>query len=355
MKKYPRMALIASAALIACAVLAPLATAGRRYLAHRIIGYCFDAAFDQQRNRLYVAGGSAGLHILDVSQGTLHYASTYCGGGYDRNLQLSNGRAYVADAERGLVVLDLTGDTPLTMWEQGDIAGMGIYVDGDRAYLAAGEDGLYIFGLTLPDRPVLLGRTKTAGSAWDVWVHDGHAYVADVDQGITVVDVSSPMLPRRVGFVTWDAANPLAEIVRGEDDAVYVAAARHGLIGIDVSDPSDPVLASIYPLAPDGWAEGLAVRDGLAYLAVGNRRDRAENGLHIFDAHDPYALSAVGKLSFPDWVEGVHVAGDLAYVANTFSGARSIDTRHPHNPQLVDSFTIGRWLTHRLRAALWLD
>jgi hypothetical protein len=143
--------------------------------------------------------------------------------------------------------------------------------------------------------------------------------------------------------------------VRGEGDAVYVAAAYHGLIAVDITDPTDPILASIYPLAPDSWAEGLAVRDGLLYLAVGNKRDRQENGLHILDGHDPYAISIVGKLHFPDWVEGVHIAGDVAYVANTWSGARSVDLRQPDNPLLVDSFTLRRWMTRRLRSALRLD
>jgi hypothetical protein len=355
MKNSLRLALIPSVGLLVCAILIALVTGGTHYLAEKKIGYCFDVAFDEGRNRLLVAAGAAGLHVLDVSAGALSYTSTHCDGGYARNLQLSNGRAYVADAERGLVVLDITGDPPVTKWEQGDVSGMGIYVDGDRAYLAAGEDGLHIFGLSNPDRPELLGQTKTAGAAWDVWVHDDHAYVADVDQGLTVVDVSSAAHPIRAGFLTWDEASPYAEIVRGEGDAVYVAAASHGLIAVDISDPTDPVLASIYPLAPDSWAEGLAVKEGLVYLAVGNERDRRENGLRILDAHNPYAISVIGKLSFPDWVEGVHTTEGAAYIANTFSGARSVDIRHPDDPLLIDSFTLRQWVTHRLRFALRLD
>jgi hypothetical protein len=349
------LALIAFASLSVCFTLIASAVWGTRYLAEKKIGYCFDVAFDPAKNRLFVAAGAAGLHIFDVSAGTLGYTSTYYDGGYTRNLQLSDGRAYVADSDRGLVVLDVKGRIPVTLWEQDTTMGLGIHLEENRAYLAAGEAGLYIFGLANPDWPQLLGQTKTAGSAWDVWVHNGYAYVADVDQGITVVDVSSAQRPRRIGFITWDEANPLAEIVRGEGDTVYVAAACHGLIVIDVSRPAHPVLASIYPLARDGWAEGLAVQDSLVYLAVGNRRDRGENGLHILDAQDPYGISAMGKLSFPDWVEGVHVADDVAYVSNTFSGARSIDIQLPHAPRLIDSFTLGEWLTRHLRSALGVD
>jgi hypothetical protein len=355
MKNSPRSNLVFCVGLIVCAVLVGAVAAVRHSLAMKKLGYCFDAAFDERRNRLFTAGGAAGLHLLDVSEGTLRYVSTYDDGGYARNLQLWNGRAYIADTDRGLVVLDISGDSPVTVWEQGASVGMGIYVDGNRAYLAAGHDGLCIFELTNPDRPKLLGRTKTAGSAWDVWVHDGYAYVADCDQGVTVVDVSSGEQPLRVGFVTRDAVSPLAEIVRGEDDAVYVAAAYHGLVAIDVSDPTDPIVVSVHRLAPDSWAEGLAVREGLLYLVVGNERHGGENGLHILDAHDLYAISTIGKLHFPDWVEGVHVAGDLAFVANTWSGARSIDVQDPDIPLLVDSFTLGGWMMRHLRSTLRLN
>ena len=355
MRKPRTWGFIACAVLILCAALVALATAGRRYLAQKKLGYCFDVAFDQARNRLCVAAGAAGLHALDVSAGALNYASTYPDGGYARNLHISNGRAYVADTERGLVVLDVKGDPPVRKWELGDVAGWGTHVDGDRAYLAAGEDGLYIFGLTDPDQPELLGRTRTAGATWDVWVHDDHAYVADVDRGLTVVDISSPAHPIRAGFLTWDEVSPYAEIVRGEGDVVHVAAAYHGLIAVDISDPAVPVLASTYSLPPHSWAEGLAVRESLVYLAVGNKRDRQENGLHILDAHDPYAISPIGKLSFPDWVEGVHAVGNVAYVANTFSGARSVDIRNPDNPRPIDSFTLQTWITRHVRSALRFD
>jgi hypothetical protein len=32
------------------------------------MGYCFDAAFDADRNRLYITAGQAGLHVLDVDE-----------------------------------------------------------------------------------------------------------------------------------------------------------------------------------------------------------------------------------------------------------------------------------------------
>ena len=38
-------------------------------------------------------------------------------------------------------------------------------------------------------------------------------------------------------------------------------------------------------------------------------------------------------------VEGVHVAGNAAYVANAFLGVRSIDVGDPGKPALIDIFS----------------
>ena len=129
-----------------------------------------------------------------------------------------------------------------------------------------------------------------------------------------------------------------------------MAAADHGLVIVDVSDPLDPVVAARYRPIRIGAAEGLAVREGLVYLAVGSQIElklpenelelatTRENGLHIVDTTDPYHAELLGKASFLGWVEGVHVRGEYAYVANAGTGVRSIDVRDPGRPVLVDTW-----------------
>jgi len=325
---------------------------GREDFDRKRMGYCFDVATDQTGSRLFLAAGYRGLHILDVTQGQLKYVSTCYDDGYYRNLKVWKDRAYIADSKRGLVVLDISGETPVTTWVQSSGKAYGIYVEDDRAYVAAHGEGLEIFDISNPDSPVLLSTLQTGGYAWDVWEHDEFAYVADVDRGVSVFDVSAPAEPRRVGFVTWAQHHPVAEIVRGEGNVIYIAAADHGLIVIDISDPAHPVVASTYRPVYTGAAEGLAVRDGIVYLAVGSNIKleiqgeiiwevfTIENGLHMVDTTNPYSPSLISKINFLDWVEGVHVAGDFVYVANTGTGVRSIDIRDLEEPVLLDIFNL---------------
>jgi len=347
MGKGWRAVLLIGGGLLAMAIVIALLVFGKLYLAEKKIGYCFDVAFDS--DRLYVAAGGAGLHALDVSEGTLRYIRTYHDRGYYRNLKVSGSKAYVADGNRGLVVLDITQDVPVTVWELGGVKGKGVHVEGDKAYLAAAGDGLYIFDIADPDGPKLLGRSGALENAWDVWVHGGFAYVADRYKGVSVIDVSVPDHPRQVGSVTWSEGDPFAEIVRGEDDVACVAAAPHGLVIIDIAKPAYPMVTSIYQSDPDSWAEGLAIRDGIVYLAVGNERRKEENGLHIIDARNPHSPVLIGKVHFPDWVEGVYVVGDYVYVANTWLGVRSLDVRYLDRPVLVNTFDVTDWIVRRLR------
>lgn len=299
------------------------------------MGYCFDVAFHEKTNRLFVAAAVMGTHVFEVTEGKLNFVTTVYDGGYHRNLKISGDRAYVADGKRGLLIIDITKKVPVITCKQENVSGMGIYIHDNHAYLAAGTEGLHIFDISKPDFPKLISKCKTNADAWDVWISGKYAYVADLQKGVTVIDVSRPSKPQKLSWVTWDEKEPMAEIVRGEGNIVYVAAGRHGLVVIDVSNPRDPKVVSQYNKK---WGEGLCVRNGLVYLSKGKSDNKNENGLFIIDARDPNSLKVKSKCTFSDWVEGVCLAGNHIFITNTHSGIRSIDVSDPNNPRLVDSF-----------------
>jgi len=303
------------------------------------VGYCFDAAFHEKTNRLYVTAGAAGTHVLDVNEGKFQFITTIQDGGYHRNLKISGDRAFVADAKRGLVVYDITEKIPIRTWQQQEqnMSGMGIYIHDNHAYLAGGNEGLYIFDVSNPDTPRRVSTCKTNADAWDVWISDKYAYVADLQKGVTVLDVSQPSRPQKVALVTWNEIEPMAEIIRGEGETVYVAAGKHGLVILDISNPLEPKVISKYKSGPGGFGEGLCVKNSLVYLSNGNEESKDENGLIIIDAKNPHSLEVKGRCTFGGWVEGVCLAGNHAFVTNTYSGVRSIDISDPNNPKLVDS------------------
>jgi hypothetical protein len=316
-----------------------LMTGCQGFQSEKKMGYCFDAAFDPYRMRLYVAAGKAGLHTLDVVDNQLRYVSTYYDGGYYRNLELRGNLMYIADTERGLVVLDVSGDLPNTVYVQ-EGHGAGLFIEGDTLYLAAGDDGLQIFDITRPESPRMVSQIGSFGQAWDVWAHKGFAYVAAINTGLIVLDVSKPTKPQNLSSISWDEQNPMAEVIYGEGEYVYIAAGKHGLVGVDVADPFHPTITAKYNPGPESFGEGVFVKENMIYLAVGDKRNRDDNGLQILDATNPYSLVLLAKLNFDDWVEGVFVAGRDAFITNTFSGVRYADVGNPKDIRLIDHFAV---------------
>ena len=315
------------------------------------IRHCFDVAFDSIQSRLFAVSGYKGMHVFNVSDGKLSYVTSYYDEGYYRNIKISGNHAFVADTNRGLLVFDISKKIPVLTWKWKDsetkTRGFGIHVEDNFAYLAQGlvdendiklaRAGLYIFDVSAPDAPELIGQCQTE-NAWDVCVIGGYAYVADFHGGLCVIDVSSISNPRVVNRLKWKKKYPGAEIIRSEDEWLYVAAGRRGLIVIDVSNPKQPEIKGIYKSGRDGYAEGLCVKDQIVYLANGNKKKREENGLFIIDAHRPDSLEVRGRCAFLGWVEGVCYAGKHIFVANWDSGVRSINISNLEKPQVTDHF-----------------
>ena len=112
----------------------------------------------------------------------------------------------------------------------------------------AGELKLFPFVPTLP------GSCDTPDDAVDVMVSGDHAFVADFNRGLQVLDISDPANPTLVGtYNTPGSAGGVA--VSG--DHVFVAVGNYGLQVIDISDPTNPTLAGSYNTP--GSARGVAI------------------------------------------------------------------------------------------------
>jgi len=303
------------------------------------MGYCFDAAVDEAGGRLLVAAGNAGTHVYELRDGIPRYVSTLAaeGGGYHRNLKAAGPRCFLADAKRLIVVADLSRRPPALLGgESGSGSGMGIDVRGDLIAIAAGKDGLRLFRFEAPDTIRPLGSCPTGGEAWDVHLAGGFAYIADVEAGLSVIDLADPGRPRPAGGHRWAEGKCTGEIIRGDGELLAVASGPQGLHLYRLEAPGRPVHAARFGEGGKSCAEGIAVRRGLVYLASGDEEDPGRNGLVIVDARDPARPRAAGRAPFPGWVEGVCLRGDTAYVANTGSGVRAVDVGDPSRPRVLN-------------------
>ncbi|GAG03683.1 unnamed protein product, partial [marine sediment metagenome] len=136
---------------------------------------------------------------------------------------------------------------------------MRIVAYGDFAYIAvnAPDSGLTIINVSDPTLPAYAGGIYGAGapnflgSCLDVFIGNGTfnglAYViATADNGLTIVDITDPTTPTRVGGIYGAGAPNFLSSARGVfvrgDYAYVVSATDNALSVINVSVPAAPTL-----------------------------------------------------------------------------------------------------------------
>lgn len=125
--------------------------------------------------------------------------------GYLRDVQIAGDIAYCGVGS-GLLVLDVQpGIEPRQIAFQPLQDVSLVAVEGDYAYLAAGEQssdaGLITVDVSIPAAPVTLGRSGYLHAPSDLVVNAGHAYVADSYQGLRIFDLGDPTSPEPIGYL----------------------------------------------------------------------------------------------------------------------------------------------------------
>ena len=261
----------------------------------------------------YVAAGSSGLRVVNVSDPTIPIeVGAYDTPGYAENVYVAGGYAYVADKEGGMRVIDVSDPTtPVEVGsapEQGLWGYRDVYVAGPYAYVATGGS-LRVIDVSNPTVPLEVGSTSSAAGE-SVYVAGNYAYTAG-GSGLRIFDVSTPAAPVEVG--AYDTPGSGHGIYVAGNYA-YVADGYGGLRVVDVSNPATPVEVGAYDTSSD-YALDVYVAGGYAY--VGDEGIE----LRIVDVSNPAAPYEVGSYdTTPGKPYGVYVASGYTYVANAWGG-----------------------------------
>ncbi len=253
-------------------------------------------------------------------------------GGGTNTVFAVNGKAYIGEGVR-LTVLDVSNPAQPTVLGKGlpfpDIV-QGIFVEGSRAYVAAGFSGLHIIDVTNPANPVEVGSYDSPGDAVGVYVVGATAYLADSQSGLRVVNVSNPASPAELSF--YDTPGE-ARGVTVVGSIAYVADGASGLRLINVANLASLTEIGFYDTP--GEARGVTVFGAIAYVA-----DRF-SGLRVVDASNPAKPSEVGFFNTFGEALRVTLLGTTAYVADGFSGLEIVNIANSANPTALGSFNEG--------------
>ncbi len=237
--------------------------------------------------------------------------------GYPNGLDIRGAFAYVAAGSGGLEVVDVSDlEAPVL---RGAVSTPGnandVRIEGNLAYVADGASGVQVVDVSNPDAPALVGSCDTPGVATDLVVQGNRLYVADGPSGLQVLDRSNPLLPTILGALDTPGN---ARGIDSVDDLVVVADGSGGVHVVSVADPTQPALLGSTHTRPNSVsrAADVILRDRLAYIADGS--DSALGGLRAIDFRDPATPVIVGSTSNQFGLTSVAVEGRLALAADYF-------------------------------------
>jgi formylglycine-generating enzyme required for sulfatase activity len=282
--------------------------------------------------RAYLAGGEAGLLVVDVSDpanpqlltmlDTKKFAESirvatvpYAQGFMDV--------AFVVEGTEGITTYNVTNPDSAYSFEQGTTAvdGNGLFIEIPEdptepfiVYLAENWKGLRIFESD-PNIPGLLRYngvfSYTRGYAKAVAVKEGFAYVADNEMGVAVLDVRQRVL----GLVRVVSATDTEGKAQGIDVAgsyAYVADGKAGLAVLEIHEGDPPIPVGRLELPGD--SRDIVVREGVAFIAA------EDGGVHIVDVSDPAHPVLLGT-NVTSYAVGVDVGEEgLVAVADRYDG-----------------------------------
>ena len=256
-----------------------------------------DVTFVESRSALFVAAGRCGVIVLDVSNPAAptligRYDTPVWAEAVEVDTSGSGVIGYIADHNGGLVIVDFTN----------------------------------LFNKTKPSAPKRLGGIGS-GKAWgtgasiDVALLQSEglrfAFVA-ASQGLRVVDVSTPKSPRLIGsFNTTPTGSPPGvpqDITLSKDGrTAFVANWQAGLLAIDVSDRSKPLLLQQISTVPGLAYYESEIAGSFVFATEGKAGLRTfawgTDGLQPIGGADPVPIAGGNG-----WAWDVQVVGGVAYV-----------------------------------------
>jgi len=240
-----------------------------------------------------------------------------------------------------------------------DADGQVIAFSGNRVYLArtnsAGSE-FYIFDVSNPDSPLLIGQRDLNGEPNDVAINGNYAYIASTDNSseLQVIDVSDPSTIQNADKLTTvdlavansgvNNANTTALAVSGD----YLYVLRNGgdeLLIFDLANPANPGDPIGRESNVSGVPHGIVVSGNYAYIVSGE--NSAE--LQVVDVTAKTAPSRVATLNLNsgnDGADAVSIAlvGSYVLIGRNQSAAPelyAVSIATPTAPSLSSTLELG--------------
>ncbi|MEA1979341.1 MAG: hypothetical protein U9N80_15745, partial [Chloroflexota bacterium] len=293
------------------------------------------------------AKARAGLLIWDVTTPSNPYElGSYYTASVLTGVYVQGQYAYLAAGDAGLIILDVSSPTNPVKVGSYNTSGQakGVYVSGFAAFVADGSSGLRIFDVSTPSNPIEIAYYPAIDFVRNVTIHGTYAYLADDQAGLVILDVSNPYNPIPESVFTFQTDNP--EKTNYVYDVViqggYAYVLDFDLVVLDVSNPSNPQQMSRTGLPGvgnfPGWGFNIAFHNDRVFVA-GDM-----GGLAVYEVPNPQASPIeIAQFRTPGWSWDVDIQGNYAYMADDLAGLFIVDISNPAYPMEVGQHDSPSW------------
>jgi len=325
-------------------------------------------------NKLYVAGGYAGLLIVDVSD--LEHPSVI--GSYldpDEEMQNvvdvavnTNGDIYVIDSDAGLFILTTTdfqtyeeigrmtaqmirvaflsetevaisfGQSGVKFYDCSDpdsLKYLGAYtevnyisdfiIDGDLMYCADNYDGVLVLDITSLGAPFLIKSVPTSTICYSMVKKDNFIFTANSTGGVLCVDISTPEEAYEYSSYN-DSTYPMDIALK--DNNLFVADFYNGIKSLSINDITDLNMVDLKK--GEDFPSALTVKDDYLYYAD------STIGLGIFKINEDGTLTDVNYLELEGNFLSVETYQNFLFCAGEYGGLYVFDITDRENPVLLE-------------------
>jgi len=274
-----------------------------------------------------------GLYIVDISNPdapqTLSYYRTSSA---ITALALNKNYAALLTAEQQLLLLDIRNKEKPRLHSISKLDGMAhsLSIVGNTIYVANDAKGLFVLKL-IDGKLIQSANYHTTGPTLDIVVENNIAYLANGENGLTILDISNP------GKINWLGSHQQlgnAHSLQLTNEQLWVLNAAGQYLLVDISNPAMPSIISAF--RPSHATSSFSVVDDTLHTV---------NNLHLRQYDVSRSAPQISNESL-DFGQGVNFGGqrrifirdNLAYVADWFSGLHIYDISKAEHPHLLSTF-----------------
>ncbi|MDP8206975.1 MAG: T9SS type A sorting domain-containing protein [Candidatus Electryonea clarkiae] len=304
-------------------------------------------------NYAYVASGSSGLRVLDLSSpaspeeiGSLEFDHPV------HDVEIYNDYAFLACGYPGVVIVDISDpDSPIAIDTLSETDTLSIHctiLELTRSYLYVftddGEngDGLVIYDVNEPSDPEVLAYRGDIPNPEFITINEPNIYLVCGSSYTYVYDISNPANPSYVTHImpAPTGSNQAHTAAAATGDYVYILgwnypSQEHSWMRVwDISNPEEP--DSIALLLTVGL-DDIQIHGDYAFATGGFRRD-IPRVLKVLELSNPANPHYIGYYDTPGKASNFAVSDSLLYLNDGYAGLSIYNISDQRNLHLESSF-----------------